>query len=107
LASPLSCERRGAQDVLERVEGTLVVLHGEAQPGHGRVCDDELPLDGRVLVSLVCHLKQTNCTIHALDGELDVAEALTDEAEQMQSRRIVWTLFEVSIEREECWEEDI
>jgi hypothetical protein len=34
-----------------------------------------------------------------------VADALADEAKQMQSGRVVGALFEVSIEREECWEE--
>jgi hypothetical protein len=90
---------------LEGAEGALVVSHGEAQPGNGRVRDRKLPLDGRVLGFLVRRLEHTNCAIRALDGELDVADALADEAKQMQSGRVVGALFEVSIEREECREE--
>ena len=94
-----------AQGGLERAEGTFVVSHGKAQPCRGRVCDGELPLDDRILGLLVRRLEHADCASCALDGELDVTDVLADEAEQVQSRRVIGALFEVPVEGEERREE--
>ena len=42
--------------------------------------------------------------IGVIDGELDVADALSDKTKCMQSGCVILALLEVSIEREECRE---
>jgi hypothetical protein len=85
--------RQQPESALERAERTLIVAHGEAQTRRGRVCYRKLPLDVRVLGFLVRRLEHANRTIGALDGELDVADALADESEQVEGGRIIRALF--------------
>jgi len=93
--------RQEPKSALERAERAIVVSHGEAQPSHGRICDDKLPLHGGVLGFLVRSFEQADSAFGALDSELDVSDALADEAKQMKGGRVVRALFEISIEREE------
>lgn len=86
---------------LKRLQGTLKVLGRNAKAANIRIGDGKLFLNHWVFTFLVLCFQDRNRLCDEFHGEVVMPNTFADQAEQVQSRLVIWSFLAITVQDEE------